>query len=264
MKITLVRHGKTQSNQEHRYLGWTDELLCREGIALLLKKMRKGLYPQSPDRVVCSPMRRCIQTAAWICPKGYPYRIEDDLRETNFGIFEGKTYEELKEDPTISGGLLPTGKGPSRRGSPGCRCARAALPGLSGRWPVRCRRGKRSCSLWSTAASWRFWSGMRSPRSRFMPFMWTMGTGIFWKSRTDSRFMGGIRCKNWARRKTNEDCLAADRGGGARSYHRRPGLDPAPHPGNRLADCQGGEAAARPFSPQGCGWREKSWRWACR
>ena len=94
MKITLVRHGKTQSNQEHRYLGWTDELLCREGIALLLKKMRKGMYPQSPDRVVCSPMRRCIQTAAWICPKGYPYRIEDDLRETNFGIFEGKTYEE--------------------------------------------------------------------------------------------------------------------------------------------------------------------------
>ena len=38
MKIILVRHGKTQSNQEHRYLGWTDELLCREGIALLLKK----------------------------------------------------------------------------------------------------------------------------------------------------------------------------------------------------------------------------------
>ena len=38
MKITLVRHGKTQSNQEHRYLGWTDELLCREGIALQQKK----------------------------------------------------------------------------------------------------------------------------------------------------------------------------------------------------------------------------------
>ncbi len=55
MKITLVRHGKTQSNQEHRYLGWTDELLCREGIALLLKKMRKGLYPQSPDRWCAAP-----------------------------------------------------------------------------------------------------------------------------------------------------------------------------------------------------------------
>ena len=110
MKITLVRHGKTQSNQEHRYLGWTDELLCREGIALLLKKMRKGLYPQSPDRVVCSPMRRCIQTAAWICPKGYPYRIEDDLRETNFGIFEGKSYEQLKTLPAYQEWLASGGE----------------------------------------------------------------------------------------------------------------------------------------------------------
>ena len=96
MKIILVRHGKTQSNREHRYLGRTDEPLCEQGMEELTQKMRRGFYPQTPDRVVCSPMRRCIQTAAWICPKGYPYRIEDDLRETNFGIFEGKTYEELK------------------------------------------------------------------------------------------------------------------------------------------------------------------------
>ena len=28
------------------------------------------------------------------------------------------------------------------------------------------------------------------PARPFYAFMWTMGTGIFWKSRTDSRFMG--------------------------------------------------------------------------
>ena len=65
MKIILVRHGKTQSNQEHRYLGWTDELLCREGIALLLKKMRKGLYPQSPD-----PRPGGVQPHAALHPDG--------------------------------------------------------------------------------------------------------------------------------------------------------------------------------------------------
>lgn len=42
-----------------------------------------------------------------------------------------------------------------------------------------------------------------------------------------------------------------------------PAWIPHPHPGNRLADCQGGELL-RALFPQGCGWREKSWRWACR
>ena len=142
MKITLVRHGKTQSNQEHRYLGWTDELLCREGIALLLKKMRKGLYPQSPDRVVCSPMRRCIQTAAWICPKGYPYRIEDDLRETNFGIFEGKTYEELKGDLDYQRWLASNGEGPIPQGESRMQMCTRCLAGFERQVACALQEGK--------------------------------------------------------------------------------------------------------------------------
>ena len=143
MKITLVRHGKTQSNQEHRYLGWTDELLCREGIALLLKKMRKGLYPQSPDRVVCSPMRRCIQTAAWICPKGYPYRIEDNLRETNFGIFEGKTYEELKGDLDYQRWLASNGEGPIPQGESRMQMCARCLAGFERQVDCALQEGKK-------------------------------------------------------------------------------------------------------------------------
>lgn len=48
MKITLVRHGKTQSNREHRYLGRTDEPLCEEGICLLLQKRGKGCIRPPP------------------------------------------------------------------------------------------------------------------------------------------------------------------------------------------------------------------------
>lgn len=42
-------------------------------------------------------MRRCRETAALLFP-GVPQIVIEDLRETDFGRFEGKTYEQLKDD----------------------------------------------------------------------------------------------------------------------------------------------------------------------
>lgn len=39
-KITWIRHGMTQANGEHRYLGKTDEPLSETGIRLLQEKRR--------------------------------------------------------------------------------------------------------------------------------------------------------------------------------------------------------------------------------
>ena len=114
MKYILIRHGKTQGNLERRYIGCrTDEDLCAEGIA----ELKEQHYPDA-DMIFASPMRRCIQTAGIIYP-GKPIHIFDDLRECDFGNFEGHNYDELRDNPTYqawldSGGELPFPGGESR------------------------------------------------------------------------------------------------------------------------------------------------------
>ena len=106
MKILFFRHGLTAGNLEKRYIGRTDEPLCAEGMAQL-KTMK---LPQC-ETVVCSPMKRCIQTAEILFPNR-KYIIENELRECDFGDFEGKNYIELSNDTYYqkwidSGGSLP-------------------------------------------------------------------------------------------------------------------------------------------------------------
>ncbi len=90
--ITLIRHGKTKGNLEKRYIGITDEALSSEGI----KSIEDRDYPEA-DIVFSSPLIRCIQTAKIIYPKNKIHIIED-LRETDFGLFEGKSYKYLENN----------------------------------------------------------------------------------------------------------------------------------------------------------------------
>lgn len=106
MKIVFIRHGLTAGNLEKRYIGITDEPLCCTGIA----RLEKQSYPRC-DMLVCSPMKRCIQTAEIIFP-GQPFTADSDLRECDFGDFEGKNYTELSGNADYqkwidSGGSLP-------------------------------------------------------------------------------------------------------------------------------------------------------------
>lgn len=106
MKIFFIRHGLTAGNLQKRYIGRTDEPLCSEGIAQL-----KELDLPSCEAVVCSPMKRCIQTAEIIFPQR-KYIIAEGLRECDFGDFEGRNYMELTDNADYqkwidSGGTLP-------------------------------------------------------------------------------------------------------------------------------------------------------------
>ncbi len=96
-QIHLIRHALTQGTIDGKYIGHTDEPLCDEGKAQLKDIMENyGEYPEV-DAVFCSPLKRCIETAQTIYPDRNPI-ILDDLREYDFGEFEGKTAEELKDD----------------------------------------------------------------------------------------------------------------------------------------------------------------------
>jgi len=92
-RVVLIRHGATAGNLQRRYIGRTDEPLCAQG--------RQQVLPLAgmlqADRIVVSPLCRARQTAELVFP-GQPWEICPDLRETDFGIFEGKTAAELAEN----------------------------------------------------------------------------------------------------------------------------------------------------------------------
>lgn len=117
--LVLIRHGKTKSNEEHRYLGKTEESLSKAGKKEILEYKAQQRYP-AVDCLFSSPMERCLQTAKLIYPDLEPVRIPE-WKEMDFGAFEGKNYEELKEDERYqkwidSNGLLPFPEGESREG----------------------------------------------------------------------------------------------------------------------------------------------------
>lgn len=110
MKLILIRHGKTYGNMQKRYIGTTDEPLLDN---ITIDKE----YPKA-DIIISSPLKRCIMTAELIYPEK-KISICSDLRETDFGDFENKSYEELQENPHYrrwidSGGEAAPPNGESR------------------------------------------------------------------------------------------------------------------------------------------------------
>ena len=95
MELILIRHLKTPGNEKRQYIGSTEEDLSEQEVLNFKQKYKIDSYPQV-QQVIVSPMKRCIQTAELIYPKNQITQ-EVLLKECDFGIFEGKTYEELKD-----------------------------------------------------------------------------------------------------------------------------------------------------------------------
>lgn len=105
--IFLLRHGMTQSNKEGRYIGRTDVPLSDEGAQGLRALAEKKPYPQA-DRFFASPLLRCRQSLEILYP-GRPYEVVDGLAEYDFGDYEGKSMEELKDDPAYGAWIAAKG-----------------------------------------------------------------------------------------------------------------------------------------------------------
>ena len=92
MLIYLIRHGETEYNRDKRYQGTRDIPLSPRGRGMLVQAA------DQPDRVYVSPLSRAADTAAVLFPKAVLLPVED-LREMCFGIFEGRSYVEMENDP---------------------------------------------------------------------------------------------------------------------------------------------------------------------
>ena len=119
MQVFLIRHGKTQGNLEGRYVGSTDEPLCPLGAGELL-----GRTAPPVERLYSSPMRRCLQSAQLLYPRLAPIPL-DGLRESDFGDFEYRTYEQLQDCPAYRAWIASGG----RQAPPGGETP-PPLPGL--------------------------------------------------------------------------------------------------------------------------------------
>lgn len=108
MKIVLIRHGETMANKMNEqqnitlYTGALDNEYTQ-----LTEKGRKQAellrnlpIIQEITQVYCSDITRAIDTAKLAKPD-YPLHIRKELRERSLGEFEGKTEQEIRENPEL-------------------------------------------------------------------------------------------------------------------------------------------------------------------
>ncbi|CAM2363310.1 histidine phosphatase family protein [Listeria seeligeri] len=95
--IYFVRHGKTEWNMTGQMQGWGDSPLVAEGIAGA-KAVGEVLKDTQIDAVYTSTSKRTKDTAAYIlADRDIEIRALEELKEMNFGTWEGVTVTEIDE-----------------------------------------------------------------------------------------------------------------------------------------------------------------------
>ena len=99
-EIIFIRHGETDLNKARLYFGHMDPPLNETGRSQLENTRRLLLEREGNiDAVFSSDLKRCTESMDILeIDKNIEKKLEKDLREINFGVFEGKTYEEIKEE----------------------------------------------------------------------------------------------------------------------------------------------------------------------
>lgn len=95
--MLLLRHGQTPLSVEKRFSGVGDRPLTEIGLAQAGAAARR-LRGCSAVAVVASPLRRAVQTADLVAAEiGVAVTVDEGLRETDFGDWEGYTFAEVQQ-----------------------------------------------------------------------------------------------------------------------------------------------------------------------
>lgn len=93
--IILFRHGRTVWNNTNRLQGISDQPLSEEGI----KEVKDSLWILENfniTKIFSSPLKRAVESAQIIADHfGMRFYVKDELKEFNFGEWEGKPAHEL-------------------------------------------------------------------------------------------------------------------------------------------------------------------------
>ena len=94
--LFLIRHGVTDWNKQKRYLGHTDRVVIKEELDQS-RLLKEHLQQIRFDGVFTSDLKRCRETLSFL-NVSKSATLDARLREMDFGDWEGKTYEHLKDD----------------------------------------------------------------------------------------------------------------------------------------------------------------------
>lgn len=98
MRLYILRHGQTNLNSEKRFQGRMQTELNDIGIAQA-EKVSELLSERGIkfDKIYCSPLERAIKTGEIATGMTRDkFIIDEDLTEIDFGINEGRKYDELQ------------------------------------------------------------------------------------------------------------------------------------------------------------------------
>ncbi|MFC3997745.1 bifunctional RNase H/acid phosphatase [Nocardiopsis sediminis] len=120
-RLLLLRHGETPLSAERRFAGAGDVALTPTGHRQArAAALRLAEGPDRIDAVVSSPLRRARDTAGHVANAlGLAVEQDDDLRETDFGEWEGLTFAEVRSrwpdalDSWLADPAAPAGGGES-------------------------------------------------------------------------------------------------------------------------------------------------------
>lgn len=101
-ELILVRHGETVHNVNRITQGWSDSDLSERGREQVLR-LAERLKPMRPTALYSSPLGRAMSTARAIADAtGLEIVPLDDLREMNYGRWEGRSFLDIRvEDEDI-------------------------------------------------------------------------------------------------------------------------------------------------------------------
>ena len=95
-RLVLLRHAEPEEDSRGRCYGSLDVGLSPAGLQHA-ERLARDLAGLALDGVYSSPRRRALDTAARIAAaRGLVPAVDDRLRELDFGILEGRRYEEIE------------------------------------------------------------------------------------------------------------------------------------------------------------------------
>jgi broad specificity phosphatase PhoE len=108
-ELIFVRHGLTEWNASRRFQGRTDVPLSDHG-RMQARAVAQALRAESLQAIYASDLSRALETARIVAkPHGIEVVADPRLREFDFGVWEGLTWDEivasrpeLRDQPTTS------------------------------------------------------------------------------------------------------------------------------------------------------------------
>ena len=100
VKIIYFVHGTTKDNLEHKATGWLQGELSQKGIERI-EKLKEQIEYDEIDLVICSDLKRAIDSAKNIFKDSKVILHDKRIRECNYGDLNGKDTSLVKYEEHI-------------------------------------------------------------------------------------------------------------------------------------------------------------------